>query len=240
MSPEREAALGAREAEKVSTQIGLVNDPALAAYVEQIGERVARHSPRRDVTYRFAVADMAEPNAFALPGGYVYVSRGLLAIANSEAELANVLGHEVGHVAARHSAQRETRALGIGLLSTVGTVLAGASGGGDAAQAAAQLGQLAGAGLIASYGRDQERQADDVGQRLAAQAGWDPGAMASFLATLERESVLTAGETRRPSFLDSHPVTSERVRDTAARAGTLVVRPAAPVAESGARFLARL
>jgi predicted Zn-dependent protease len=88
MSPEREAQLGREESVRVAEQIGLVESPALSAYVEAIGERLARHSPRRDVEYRFAVVDMLEPNAFALPGGYIYVSRGLLAIANSEAELA--------------------------------------------------------------------------------------------------------------------------------------------------------
>jgi predicted Zn-dependent protease len=192
------------------------------------------------VVYRFAVVDMMEPNAFALPGGYIYVSRGLLAIANSEAELANVIGHEIGHVAARHSAQRETRALGVGVLAALGTAAAGAIGGEGAAQGAAQIGQVAGAGLIASYGRDQERQADEVGQTLAAQAGWDPAAMASFLHTLGREAELRSGEPHLPSFLDSHPMTSERVQSTATRADALRVSPASPIARTRSAFYARL
>jgi predicted Zn-dependent protease len=240
MSPEREAQLGAQTAAQVAEEIGLVESPALTAYVEEIGGRLARHSPRRDVAYRFAVVDMAEPNAFALPGGYVFVSRGLLIIANSEAELANVVGHEIGHVAARHSAQRETRALGVGVLTALGSVAAGAVGGAGAAEGAAQLGQVTGAGLIASYGRDQERQADEVGQWLAAQAGWDPSAMASFLRTLGRAAELQHGEQRGPSFLDSHPMTSERVRNTAARAESLPVSPAAPIAPTRSAFYARL
>jgi predicted Zn-dependent protease len=240
MSPEQELQLGRQTAAQVEQEIGLVESPALTAYVEEIGQRLARHSPRRDVDYHFAVVDMAEPNAFALPGGYVYVSRGLLAIANSEAELANVVGHEIGHVAARHSAQRETRALGVGVLATLGTLAAGAVGGAGAAEGAAQFGQVAGAGLIASYGRDQERQADEVGQKLAAQAGWDPAAMARFLRTLGRTAELQFGRQRGPSFLDSHPMTGERVRNTAIRAETLQVSPAAPIASTRSAFYARL
>ncbi len=135
MSPAREAALGAQAAAEVEAGIGLLDDPALTAYVSELGERLARHSPRRNVTYRFYVADMPEPNAFALPGGYIYVSRGLLALANSEDELANVIGHEIGHVAARHAAQRETQAIGAGVLTALGSRAAGAAGGDAAALA---------------------------------------------------------------------------------------------------------
>jgi predicted Zn-dependent protease len=237
MSPEREASLGREAAEQVERTIGLVDSKPLGDYVSALGARLAAHSPR-PLEHRFLVADMPEANAFALPGGWIYVSRGLLAIANSEAELANVIGHEIGHVAARHAAQRETAALGVGLLSAIGAIAAGVAGGAQAAQAVGSLGQVAGAGLIASYGRDQERQADEIGQELAARSGWDPGGMASFLATLERESKLHGGE-RLPSFLDSHPVTAERVRDTAARAGTLALAPAQPVAATRREFLAR-
>ena len=240
MSPEREAALGAQAAEQVARQIGLVEDAELAAYVDALGQRLAAFSPRTEVTHRFAVADMPEPNAFALPGGWIYVSRGLLALANSESELANVIGHEIGHVAARHSAQRETRSVGVGLLSVIGTIAAGVTAGGDAAQAVAQLGQVAGAGLIASYGRDQERQADRVGQDLAAAAGWDPRGMPAFLGSLGRASALIAGGERRPSFLDSHPLTSERVESTIAYAEDLPVAATAPVAADRADFLVRL
>jgi predicted Zn-dependent protease len=238
MSPEREASLGREAAEQVERTIGLVDSKPLADYVSALGVRLAAHSPR-PLEHRFFVADMPEANAFALPGGWIYVSRGLLVIATSEAELANVIGHEIGHVAARHAAQRETRALGVGILSAIGTIAAGVAGGAEAARAVGSLGQVAGAGLIASYSRDQERQADEIGQELSARAGWDPAAMASFLSTLERESKLHGAE-RLPSFLDSHPVTAERVRDTAARARTLAAAPGGPVAATRREFLARL
>jgi predicted Zn-dependent protease len=241
MSPSREASVGKEAAAQVAAEMGLVEDPALLAYVSQVGTRVAAHSPRKDVPFSFAIANMPETNAFALPGGYVYVSRGLLALARSEDELANVLAHEVGHVAARHAAQRETRALGVGLLSILGTVAAGALGGEGAASAASQLGQVAGSGLIASYGRDQERQADDVGQKMAKAAAFDPSGMATFLGALDREVTLRlGGEQRRPSFLDSHPAAPERVASASARAGTLGTRGGlAPLPERNA-FVARL
>jgi predicted Zn-dependent protease len=240
MSSSREATLGKQAAAQVAAEMGLVEDAALVAYVRQIGARVAAQSPRKDVPFQFAIANMAETNAFALPGGYIYVSRGLLTLARSEDELANVLAHEVGHVAARHAAQRETRAVGVGLLSALGTVAAGALGGDAAASAVSQLGQVAGAGLIASYGRDQERQADEVGQRMARSAGFDPSGMATFLGALDREVTLRLGAPRRPSFLDSHPATPERVAGATARAKTLGTRGGlAPVAERNA-FVARL
>jgi len=221
MSPAQEAAIGRQEAVKVEQQIGLIRDPELVGYIERVGERVAQFSPRKDVRYRFFVADMEEPNAFALPGGYIYVSRGLLALTNSEDELAGVIGHEIGHVAARHAAQRQTRATGVGLLTVLGAIAGTALGGAEMGQAAAQLGQVAGAGLIASYGRDQERQSDDVGQRMAASAGYEPGGISDFLRTLGRDTTLKLGKPRMPTFLDSHPVTEERVRTTSERARQL-------------------
>jgi predicted Zn-dependent protease len=222
MSPEKEAQIGRQEAAKVAEQIGLVKSPRLTGYVERLGARLAVHSPRKDVRHSFYVADMPEPNAFAIPGGYVYVSRGLLALTNSEDELAGVIGHEIGHVAARHSAQRQTRAMGVGLLSVLGAVAATALGGPELGQAIGQAGQTLGAGLVASYGRDQERQADDIGQKMAAESGYDPRGITVFLRTLGREDKLRSkGKERMPSFLDSHPATEERVQNTAKRAAEL-------------------
>ena len=241
MSPQREVQLGQQAAAQVESQIGLVRDAKLTAYVEAIGSRLATMSPRQDVTYRFAVADMAEANAFALPGGWIYVSRGLLALANSEDELANVIGHEIGHVAARHAAQRETRSTGVQILSVLGTLAAAAVGGAEAAQMIGQLGQVAGAGLIASYSRDQERQADVIGQEIAAAAGWDPMGMATFLETLEREGRLRrGGQARAPSFLDSHPAAGERAVVAARRAGDFGGRRGGGIARSRADFLRRI
>lgn len=240
MSTDQEKSLGAQAAEQVREQIGLVDDPGLVSYVQAIGNRMAAASPRQDVSYEFHIANMEEPNAFALPGGYIYVSRGLLALSNSEDELANVIGHEIGHVAARHAAQRQTRSTGLGLLTVLGTVLAGSKGGAAAAQQAQQLGQVLGAGLIASYGREQERQSDEIGQDLAADTGWDPIGMRDFMAQLGAYTVYKTGEKRRPTWFDSHPTTDERVATAAQRAQTLAVAPVPNIADSKLGYYRKL
>ncbi len=246
MSAEREAERGREVAEQVAAQVGLVEDEALLAYITELGQRVAAQSPRQDVTYTFHVVDMEEPNAFALPGGYVYVSRGLLALSNGEAELANVLGHEIAHVAARHAAQRQTRAAGVGLVllpAVVGGALLSSLLGvpGDLVNAAVNAPlQMLGIGFIAAYSRDQEREADEVGQAMAARAGIDPHGLADFMGTLEAYQKLQTSDTRRPSFFDSHPTTPERVGTTSTRAEELVFVRAPGIAADRAAFLERI
>ena len=110
VSEAHERELGEEESRKVAAEMGLYDDPTLVAYVRSVGERLAAVSPRRDVAYTFQIVDMEEPNAFALPGGYIYVSRGLLALTNDEDELAGIVGHEIGHVAAKHAVRRVSRA----------------------------------------------------------------------------------------------------------------------------------
>jgi predicted Zn-dependent protease len=246
MSTQQEAELGRKAAEQVAAQMGIVEDPGLVAYVSALGQHIARHSPRQDLTYQFQVVDMPEPNAFALPGGFVYVSRGLVALANDEAELANVIGHEIAHVAARHAAQRQTRAVGVGLVllpaaiagAALGSVL-GAPGDAVSAGVNAPL-QMLGVGMIAAYSRDQEREADRVGQAMVAEAGIDPHGMSDFMATLKAYEELQTGEARRPSFFDSHPATPERVDNTAQRAASLTWSPQPGVASDHAEFLRKI
>jgi len=240
MTTQQEVAIGRQAAGQVERQMGLVRDPALEAYVSALGARLAALSPRQDVSYDFHVVDMAEANAFALPGGHIYVSRGLLALTNSEDELANVIGHEIGHVAARHHAQQQARAQEVGVLSALGTLAAGVLGGSQAAQAAGELGQVAGASYLAAYSRDQERQADEIGQTLAARGGWSPAGMGTFLDTLGKETALETGGKRNPSFLDTHPATPERVQSAAARAKSLVRAAPRPIAADRAAFFAKL
>src|SRR5213594_2313734 len=204
MSSAEERRIGAEQAAEVARTIGLVDDPRLGTYVQEVGRRLAARSPCRDVTYTFAVVDMAEPNAFALPGGEIFVSRGLLVLANSEDELAGVLGHEIGHVAARHAARRVTRAaplavvtaLGAGITGLVSPLVGGLLGG---------IGELANSALLAPYSRDQEREADCVGQEIVAGAGYDPAAFSTFLHTLEREEAQHRDQARAWSFFATHP-----------------------------------
>jgi predicted Zn-dependent protease len=239
VSDEREAQLGREGAERVVAEMGIVEDARLSKYVGAVGGRVAEHAPRRSgVAWSFQIVNQREPNAFALPDGHVFVSRGLLAIANSEDELASVLAHEIVHVAARHHAQQQTRATGYGILALPGR-LAGAVIGGPVGDLIAAPGMVMGAGLFASYGRDQERESDRVGQEITAKAGYDPGALASFLRTLEA-ATRSEGDARGPSFFDTHPSTPERVVDAASRAEQISWTRAVGIAADRADFVGRL
>lgn len=236
VTEEQEVELGNEAAEQVDAQMGIVDDAPLTAYVAAVGERVARQAPQRPVDYVFQVVDLEDPNAFALPGGHVYVSRGLLAIANDEDELANVLAHEIVHVAARHHAQRQARATGVGLLA-LPALLAGALIGGPVGGVLSAPFALAGAGVIASYSRDQELEADDFGQRMAASAGYDPEALPRFLEVLERDSRLENEGEEHTSWLDSHPSTPRRASDARRRAADISFEPGTPVAPGRDGFL---
>lgn len=172
----------------VEAQVGLLGDPALDAYVQGIGEKLLRAIPNRQFEYRFRVVDQVEPNAFALPGGHIFVSRGLLALANDEDELACVIGHEIGHVAKRHAAAQQ------------GT----ASGQFPLVNAWVRQGKMA------AYSRDLERSADHDGQILCAAVGYDPRALARFLESLMNYQKLEPGGIRAASYFDTHPLSSER------------------------------
>jgi len=217
MSTVDEESLGAEAAEAVEHELGFFDDPEVQAYVQGIGERLARNSPRREVRYRFHVVEMEEPNAFALPGGHVYVSRGLLALVNSEEELANVLAHEVAHVALRHHAYRQLEVRKAKVYGAIATLIGALVGGGTGAMLAAQGGLVAGQGMLAAYGRDQEREADWLGQEIARDAGWDPLAMASFLRSLDRQTRLQRGASRLPGYFDTHPGSTERLAKASIR-----------------------
>lgn len=239
ISAKQEQALGDEEAKKVEAGMGFADDSAFTPFLDKLGQRLTEHSPRKDVTYQFHIVDMAEPNAFALPGGYVYVSRGLLALTNSEGELAGVVGHEIGHVAARHAVQRISKqaplavvfglASGItGLVSsTVGDHLGG-------------IGDLAQSAIFSPYSRSQETEADEVGQQIAAEAGWDPVELSTFLASLGREVALHEKEPRKPSFFDTHPATPDRVANTARHATSLTRAARDPISPTREAYLARL
>jgi predicted Zn-dependent protease len=240
ISESTERQLGADEAKQVAATMGLVDDPKVVGYVREVGARVAAHSPLKSVDYTFAVVDMPEPNAFALPGGYVFVSRGLLAVTNSEDELAGVLGHEIGHIAARHAVQRISRAAPIGVVTGLGALTTGivspmlgdlVSGAGSAVNTA----------VLAPYGREQEREADRVGAELAAKGGWDPGALATSLHTLELEDALSRKDTARASaFFATHPPLPEWVAELRRHASELERARVSPIAASREAFLQKL
>ncbi len=190
--------VGAEAAKEVEASIGLLDNPELTAYIQRIGKKLLRGLPRRDFAYSFAIVDQMEPNAFALPGGHIYVSRGLLALVNDEDELACVMGHEIVHVAKRHSAQQQavTRYQGFSLPRSR-------------------------AATLAAYGRDMEREADSLGQRLCAAAGYNPMGMSTFMRSLDERDRLLIGRPRAPTFADTHPGSRERAAANSMRASEL-------------------
>jgi predicted Zn-dependent protease len=235
----REHALGREAAAEVERTTGLVRDPAVVGYVGEVGQRLTSTTAAPGVTWTFSVADDDEPNAFALPGGYVYVSRGLLSLLNSEDELAGVIGHEVGHVMARHAVRRVTAATPFAVLfglpaAVLGVVSPGVGG------VVAGAGTLVGGVVLAPYSREQEREADRLGMELAAKAGWEPGGLSSALRTLARASRLSGQDPARSSFFSTHPAIAERVEDTGRAAGALTKGSGVPMAGTRAAFLDRL
>jgi predicted Zn-dependent protease len=180
--------VGNKAAKSVDAQIGLLGDAPLDAYIQAIGDKLLRAIPGHPFEYQFRVVDQTAPNAFALPGGHIFVSRGLLALANDEDELACVIGHEIGHVAKRHAAAQQ----------------ASASGGFPL------LSPMLRQGAMAAFSRDLERSADHDGQILCAAAGYDPRGMARFLESLMNWEKVETGNVREASYFDTHPLSSER------------------------------
>jgi predicted Zn-dependent protease len=197
-TPAADAIVGEEQNKDVSAQVGIVKDPGLERYLQALGEKLVRFASDRPFAYRFQVVDQWSPNAFALPGGYIYVSRGLLVLTNSEDELACVMGHEITHAAARHAAGQQAYMEQLSPFSL-------------------GLPRMA---SVAAYARDQERAADTGGQRICAKAGYDPGAMSTFLQSLDAIERLQMGNSRIPTFLDTHPGTGERIGSAAVFAST--------------------
>lgn len=209
MSRESEASIGAEQHTQIIKEYGGVyNNAALQSYVNSIGQKVARNTERPEVNYTFTLLDSPVVNAFALPGGYVYVTRGLLAVANDEAELASVLGHEVGHITARHQAARYSQSL---LTSLGATVIGAAVGDANISRALGVGNNL----YISSYSRDQESQADQLGIRYLDRSGYDTTAMAGFLSSMGQytttESRIEGKDDQQFSYFSSHPQTADRV-----------------------------
>jgi predicted Zn-dependent protease len=220
MRSESDAQIGAQAHRQVLAQYGGAYDGRVSGYVRDIGMRIARTSEQPDAAWTFTVLDSPVVNAFALPGGYVYVTRGLIALAEDEAELAGVIGHEIGHVTADHSARRRTQSavaqLGV-LAAVVGAAALGVEG--AALDAVGQLGSAMGQGAVASYSRAQELEADRLGVRYLARAGYDPSAQADFLDSMADQSALQARlqggsyDPTRVDFFATHPATAARVRE---------------------------
>jgi predicted Zn-dependent protease len=216
----------AQQHQSVLEEFGGEADPKLTAYVAAVGRRIAGQTNVANAadSYRITVLNSSVRNAFAVPGGYVYVTRDLVALMNNEDELAFVIGHEMGHVAARHGQKRQTG----NTLGTLGAVLAQVLTGSDlVGQVASQVSQ----GLVLGYSRSQENEADVLGVRYIAAAGFDPFAAPRILSALGAAEGLEATVTGRkqsqaPSWTRTHPLSQDRVRRTSALAAQ--ARPAGP------------
>lgn len=204
-----EIALGQQAQQEIRRQTPEVRDEAVRGYVASLGERLAAQASGADYPYSFSTADYRELNAFALPGGPVWINRGILAASGNEAQVAGVMAHEIAHVAQRHSAQQITKGtVANGLLGLLGAVIGNDSGAGAAAARLA-------AGVTASsfmlkFSRDDEREADREGVRIMQRAGYDPRGMLEFMQLLAQQQGRSAGAAE---FLSTHPAPASRVRE---------------------------
>ena len=207
MSEAQEISIAQESDSQIKEEMGVYNDPELQAYVADIGLRMAGISERPQLPWRFTVVDVPAVNAFAVPGGAIYLTRGILPFLDSEAELAGVVGHEIGHVTARHSAQQYTQQISgqVGLLA-LGLFV-------PQARPFGQLSSQALGVLFLKYGRDDELQADRLGARYEATLGWDPAAAPAFLSTLGRLAEAAGDRRGVPNWLSTHPEPLSRVRD---------------------------
>lgn len=229
MDERAELAQGKQAHEEVLKEYARLEHPALQAYVTEVGLKLARASHRPELPWTFTVLDSPEVNAFALPGGYVYITRGIMAYLHSEADLAGVLGHEVGHVTARHGAQRATRAQNAGLGVLAATVLGAvleAKGVGGATDLASGVAQNVAAGHVARYSREQELQADQLGAEYLAKVQYDPRNMVDVIQVLVDQDKFRADAARArgqpapegANWLSSHPASEQRLAQIMQRA----------------------
>lgn len=224
MDERTELAEGKKAHGEVLKEYGIYPDAKLQAYVNSVGQKLASQSHRASITWTFTVLDSPEVNAFALPGGYVYITRGILAYMESEADMAGVIGHEIGHVTARHGAQRATRqqTAGLGVLAAtvLGAVLESQAGVSGSTEMLGQMAQGVAAGYVAKYGREQELQADQLGAEYLARSQYDPRNMIDVIRVLKLQESYAQDEARaagreapeQDNWLASHPSNDQRLQ----------------------------
>jgi predicted Zn-dependent protease len=223
ISIEEEWQLGQQLSQEISRQVRINNDPALNAYIRNMGQRIVAQTNMANLPWNFYVVDDPSINAFAVPGGHVYVHTGLIANADNASELAGVLGHEISHVLARHSTEQISRQYGLQMLA--GLVLG--QNPGQLAQIAASI---AAGGALARFSREAEREADEIGIQAMHRAGYNPAGMATMFEELLEQRQGSPG--RVEQFFSTHPLTEERIRDSRNRAqqlgtgGTVTDEPA--------------
>jgi len=212
ISIEEEWQLGQQLSAEIAGQVQLNNDPAVNAYVRAMGQRIVATTSFANLPWNFHVVNDPDINAFAIPGGHVYVNTGLIQNAANASELAGVMAHEISHVVARHSTEQISRQYG---LSIVASLVLGQNPG-DLAKIAAQI---VGTGAMARFSREDEREADELGIKAAYEAGYDPKGMATLFETLLAHQ--QSSPSRVEQFFATHPLTEERIRDARNRAAQL-------------------
>jgi predicted Zn-dependent protease len=208
MSTEQEIAMGKQSDPEIKSFFGIYEDEKLQRFIQEKGQQMAAVSHRKDLKYEFKIVDSPVVNAFAVPGGYVYFTRGIMAHFNNEAEFAGVLGHEIGHITARHSAKQYSNAMLAQVGLAAGMILS---------PELAQFGDLAQNGLqllFLKFGRDAESQSDQLGVEYSTKIGYDAAEMAGFFSTLDRLREEAGGEAV-PTFLSTHPDPADRERKVA-------------------------
>jgi predicted Zn-dependent protease len=203
ISEDQEIAMGVDADPQIVAQYGLYEDSTLQGFINQKGKEMAAISHRPELNYTFRIVDSDILNAFAVPGGYVYFTRGIMAHFNNEAEFAGVLGHEIGHITARHSVSQQSKAI-LGQIGLIGAMVVNPE--------LAQFGEAASQGLgllFLKFGRDAERQSDDLGVEYSTKIGYDAREMAGFFNTLQRKSE-ESGAQELPTFLSTHPNPGDR------------------------------
>jgi predicted Zn-dependent protease len=214
LSEAEELAIGQQQDAEIRREMGVYDDPALQRYVNDIGHKLARVSHRPNLPWTFTIVDSPAINAFALPGGYIYLTRGILAYLDDESELAGVLGHEIGHVTARHAAQAYTRQTQAGIALTVLSIFV------PGTAPFADLGATGLSVLFLRHGREAELEADRLGVEYGSGSGYDPAGVPRFLATLARVDALS--ERGVPNWLSTHPDPGSRVVKAEPVAGKFV------------------
>jgi predicted Zn-dependent protease len=208
VSVEQEVQLGQQAQAEISKQMPVLRDGQLDRYIDSVGQRLAANAPGPKYPYSFDVVNYRELNAFALPGGPIWVHRGTIAAARTEAQLAGVMAHEVAHIAERHAAKQISKGIvANGLLGLLGAVLDDGKG-----EAAARIGaSVVAQSVFMKFSRDDEREADRVGLQIMERAGWDPHGLAEFMQVLHDQQQRSPSSVQ--TFFSSHPSPAGRVRD---------------------------
>lgn len=221
MSEKSEIALGRKTHQEILQQYNVYDNIELQTYVNRVGNELAKNSHRSDLIYRFTVLDSKDVNAFALPGGYIYITRGLMAYLNSEAELAAVLGHEIGHVTARHSVRQYSAAQLTGVGTMLGSIFIPGMG-----QTGTQLMQVLGSAMLRGYGREHELEADKLGAEYVARTNYGAESMLDVIRVLKNQEIFAKlqakSEGREPrnyhGLFSTHPDNDTRLQEIIAHA----------------------